>query len=97
MLCWTYVLVDLKEGLDLLTPPKIAKVDPKPIPIHEEHIQMVELEKLVHPIKMPVNMVSINCNHDPEFDIEYAMSVFKSEKKLIYPKVAEDLFEFLLW
>ena len=57
---------------------------------------MVELENLVHPVNMLVSMVSIDQNQDPVFDTEYAMSVFELEKKPIYPKAGEGLFEFLL-
>ena len=57
---------------------------------------MVELKNLVHPVNMLVSMVSIDQNQDPVFDTEYAMSVFELEKKPIYAKAGEDLFEFLL-
>ena len=57
---------------------------------------MIKLEKLVHPVNMPMNIVSIDQNHSLDFDVEYAMSVFKSEKKPIYLKAGEDLFKFLL-
>ena len=45
---------------------------------------------------MLVNMINIDQNHGPDFDIEYTMSVFESEKKPIYPQAGKDLFEFLL-
>ena len=89
-------MVDVKEGLGLLTQLEMAKANPKPIPVQEEQIQMVKLEKLVGPTNMPVNMVSVDQNHCPNFNIGYAMLVFKSDKKPIYPKAGEYLFKFLL-
>ena len=48
---------------------------------------MVELEKPIHPINMPVNMVSIDQNHCLDFDVEHVMSVFESERSLFIQKL----------